>query len=366
MNTTSLIRASVLLCLAVSGCLGDDLSVGGSEPLDPEDVDDISEGDAVGDAASGAYLFTAYETRACSCRSGSTARVCENTELAGDGLWLLQNDGALQARLFNETEVQDDVVLHGGIDADGELRLGGVNTVTEFGEPVGQAINDVEGTLEPGGRGELTWRYRVEAVLGSESLDCDVVVDVSVAWWDPDAIESCTFASDCHPDRPFCVQDVCSTGEAGTECTLGSDCASGVCEAGACAGAEDCEAAGCSGELLCFEGSCQLGAEGDACMSAIHCAQGLKCTEGTCSDGSEGDACGSSTDCSPEASRCHQGTCQDGSEGDPCESAAQCSADASICFEERCQDGGAGDPCESNFECATLDGLSCSSSGVCA
>ncbi len=355
----------MLLCLGASACQGDDLSVGGGEPLQPEDVDDMAPGDAVGEAANGAYLFTGFETRACACRSGSETLVCGDTELAGDGLWLLQNDGALEVRLFDDTEIQDDLVLTGGIDGDGVVRFGGVNTVTEAGEPVGQAINDVEGTLEPGGRGDLTWTYRVEAVLGSESFDCDVVMDLSIAWWDPDAIESCTFGSDCHPDRPFCFQDVCTTGEAGNACTLGSDCASGACEAGACVGEEDCEATGCSGELVCFEGSCQVGAEGDSCDSPLHCAQGLRCTEGTCYDGSEGDVCGSSIDCAPEASHCYLGACQDGSEGDPCETPIECSIDAPICFEDRCQDGGAGDSCDGDSECALLDGLSCGPAGVC-
>ncbi|MBV1858364.1 MAG: hypothetical protein KUG77_08120 [Nannocystaceae bacterium] len=235
MNARSLLRVSTLLFLAATACQGDELSVGGADPLQPEDVDDMSAGDAVGEAANGAYLFTGFETRACGCRSGSETRVCGDAELAGDGLWLLQNDGALEVRVFDGTEIRDDLVLRGGIDADGLVRLGGVNTVIDAGEPAGQAINDVEGTLEPGGRGELTWKYRVEAVLGSESFDCDVVVDLSIAWWDPDTIESCTFSSDCHPDRPFCVEEVCTTGEPGSACIFGSDCASEVCEPQGCA-----------------------------------------------------------------------------------------------------------------------------------
>lgn len=365
MNARALLRLSVLSCFAVSGCQGDELSVGGGEPLEPEDVDDMSIGDAVGDAASGAYLFTGFDTRACACRTGSEALVCGEAELAGDGLWLQQNDGALEVRLFDETEVQDDLVLAGGIDADGQVRFGGVNTVTEGGDPVGQAVNDVEGSLEPGGRGELTWTYRVEAVLGADSFDCDVVIDLSIAWWDPDTIETCTFASDCHPGRPFCVDDVCTAGQSGNTCTLGSDCASGVCEAQACVAEDDCEAAGCPGELLCFDGACQEGAEGDRCGSALDCAQGLRCTEGTCYDGSEGDVCGSSIDCAPDASRCFLDRCQDGSEGDPCDTPVECSIEAPLCVEDRCQEGSAGDPCQSGADCDGLDGLSCGPAGVC-
>lgn len=338
MTVRSLLCATIFLSLGVPACQGDTLSVGGGDPLQPEDVSDTPPGDAKGEAVTGAYLFTGFDTRSCLCRSGSETLVCGDTELAGDGLWLIQDEGELEVRLFSEEVIGGELVLRGGVDADGAVRFGGVNTVTSDGQAIGQTTNQVEGSLEPRGRGELTWTSRAEYVLGSESFDCDIVLDLSIAWWDPAVIESCAFASDCHPGRPLCADDVCSTGDSGIGCTLGSECASGACQGGICAAADDCEAAGCPGEQICFQGSCQDGAEGDACGSPLDCVVGMRCTEGTCYDGSEGDPCGSGVDCAPAAQRCYLGLCQDGSQGDPC---------------------------ETNFQCDTLGGFSCGSSEVC-
>ncbi len=365
MNACSLLRISALLCVAAAACQGDELTVGGGDPLQQEDVDDLPPGDAVGDTVTGAYLFTGVDTRACSCRSGSETLACDELRLAGDGLWLTQDDGALEVRLFREQEIGDDLVLRGGIDADGSVRFGGVNTASDMGQAAGQTTNAVEGNVASQGRGDLTWTMRLEAVLGSESVDCDVILDTSIAWWDPASIESCTFAADCHPGRPFCVDDVCTAGGAQEACTFGSDCATGICNGGVCAADEDCDVTGCPGGQICFQSSCQDGAEGDACALQLHCAQGLKCTESTCYDGSEGDLCASGIDCGPQAPRCFMSQCQDGSEGDACDSAVDCGADVLVCFEDRCQDGSAGDPCETNFDCDVLGGLSCDPSGVC-
>lgn len=58
----------VALVLGLGAC--DDLSVGGDGGLEREDVEDIPPGDASGDDVSGAYLFTSFDQRSCSCSAG--------------------------------------------------------------------------------------------------------------------------------------------------------------------------------------------------------------------------------------------------------------------------------------------------------
>ncbi|MEM6290511.1 MAG: hypothetical protein AAGA54_04570 [Myxococcota bacterium] len=389
MTPRSPFRLLALTLLVLPACQGDDLSVGGGEPLEPDDVEEMPAGSASGTLATGAYLFTGVDRGPCACRSGTESVVCDSGTLAGDGLWIQQQDGAIEVRLFEAEQILDDVVLHGGLDDDGTVYFGGKNTVTEEGEPAGHTLNDVQGTLEPRGRGELRWAYRVEAIIAGESFDCDVTLGLSIDWWDAEAVSSCGSDAQCHPSRPFCVDDACWDGAVGSACTFGgdcisgacaddvcvdgsagsgcdvnSDCDSGVCRDDVCADAADCTVTGCATDQRCFEGACQDGAEGDPCDTPLDCAFGFKCTDGICYDGEEGDPCGGENDCQPGFA-CVSGSCQDGSEGDPCDSSLQCGADALLCVNGRCQDGSAGDPCNGPEDCSTLDVLTCTAANVC-
>ena len=79
---------SSLLCLPTTlACQGDDLSVGGGASLEREDVENLPAGDAEGSDVSGAYLFSGFDQRACSCRSGNVEQWCATT-LAVQGVVL--------------------------------------------------------------------------------------------------------------------------------------------------------------------------------------------------------------------------------------------------------------------------------------
>lgn len=379
---------SSLLCLPTTlACQGDDLSVGGGASLEREDVENLPAGDAEGSDVSGAYLFSGFDQRACSCRSGNVEQWCATT-LAVQGVVLTQDGGALEMRALDMGETSDTLVLAGGIDADGSLLVGGVNPVTDVtGNAIGDTVNQVEGNIQPRDGGDLVWTMRGRAVADGTSVDCSMVFGLTVTWWDPDSIASCGSASDCHPERPYCVEDVCTDGAVGTACVFANDCDSGICveeacsagmpgdacdfpsdclsEAcvdGTCAGAEDCSATGCDGGQICFEGACQDGAEGDGCETSLHCAPSFKCTQGTCYDGSEGDPCDSGLGCSGDSPICYMDACQDGSEGDPCEAITECSTEAPACVDGACRDGSPGDPCDLPTDCASLE---CGADGTC-
>lgn len=371
------------------GCSGDDLSVGGDGDggLERQDVEDIPPGDASGEDVSGAYLFTSFDQRSCSCSSGDQALFCDST-LAVEGIVLTQDDGALELRELDLSMSGAEVVLTGGIDADGALVVGGVNpTLDASGTPIGDTVNRVEGTIVAGDGGSLLWSFRSRAVLEGETIDCSMAVELSVSWWDPDTLGACGGDGDCHPDRPYCVDDVCSDGAVGATCVFDSDCAtnicvddvcsggavgdactfpsecaSGVCVDGACGTEESCEPGGCGPDMSCYEGACQAGDEGDPCEQPTHCTGGNACVDGTCYDGSAGDPCGSAIDCNAEHQICFEDQCQAGVEGDACESTIQCSVEASRCVEGTCYDGSPGDPCTGSSDCASL---TCSESGSC-
>ncbi len=308
-----------MLPLAVLGCQGQDLSVGGDDPLTAEEVENVPAGSAVGSDASGAYLFTGYDIRSCSCRVGSDEEFCgSGIELNGDGLWVRQDEGAVEVRLFEGIDVLDGMVLEGGLDDDGAVHFGGVEPVL----PGGQTFNLVQGSLASEGAGELRWVYRAEVIIDAESFDCDVVADISVAWWDPNDAMSCGLPADCHPERPYCGDGACSDGADGAACGAPFDCQSDVCVDGVCgprgegepcsfpgdctsnacvdsvcAPDGSCAGQGCSAGEICFADVCQAGVEGDPCALEFHCGIGLACVGDTCYDGSEGDPCDSSVDC---------------------------------------------------------------------
>ncbi len=243
------------------GCSGDDLSVGGDDPetLERTDVDDLPPGAGGGEDVSGTYLFTSFDQRSCSCSRGDEAAFCE-IMLAAEAVTLTQTGGSLELRALDVSAEEILVELSGGIDGDGTLRVGGVNTITDgAGAAIGETVNLVEGTVTAGQGGTLTWLIRSQAVLDSQTVDCSTAVELDLTWWDPESIASCDADFDCHPDRPYCVEDACSDGAAGARCSAPSDCASGIC----------------------VEDVCTAGAPGDPCVFLGDCAS-MRCTDDIC------------------------------------------------------------------------------------
>ncbi len=361
----SSVWAVVVLAIPLLACSGQDLSVGGGDPIEGDDVNDISSGSAIGTDASGAYLFTAFDVVGCGCREGSSSNFCGlDWTVAGDGLLLDQQDGALEMRLFESNGVAGDFRVAGGIDTDGAVKVGGMSSVSTESGPIGQATHLLEGSVVARGRVSVQWLMRAEFIEAGESFDCDLRTDVELVWWDPGDAASCADDNDCHPLRSRCVDDVCvagvngdvctfnddcnselcvagtcSAGAAGDACSFPNECASGECRDGQCSATAGCEVEGCADAgLRCFDNVCQAGTEGDRCETQLHCAVGLACVEGGCYDGSEGD---------------------------PCDTSVQCDIGSRNCVRGRCYDGSAGDPCEGGLDCNLGEGLVCGSTGVC-
>ena len=174
--------ALTLLSTTGSGCEGDELSVGRAADLEREDVVDLPAGSATGTGATGRYILTTYDQRACSCRQGDEQVYCDaavtsqNLQIAEiDGILLLQED---------EPNSTTEFVLGGGIDADGSVLIGGVNAAVnrDTGEQVGETFTLVEGELQRMQGAELDWEYRVRLIDAGTSVDCAVVADVTLAW----------------------------------------------------------------------------------------------------------------------------------------------------------------------------------------
>lgn len=355
--TRSNAGAFIALALAVSAtvaCQSQVLSIGAGPPLELDDVQDVPLGDGSGTDASGGYLFVDFEVVRCECRDGSaTVFGCSLPwELGADGLWLEQDGGSLRATLIRGSQLEEAFALEGGIDADGSFEIGGSYDVVDFQSTIGQGYHLARGTVDPMTRITMAWTTRVQFVEADASFDCDVDAEFELVWWPPDEQGECISDDDCHPSAPFCSGGSCTDGTAGGPCDTGLDCASDICveqvcrngaagdpcvfesdcQSGVCGADETCDEPGSCGDLMpcpdampiCYEGACQVGAEGDGCDNPLHCAPALACVEQQCWDGSEGDPCGSSVDCDIDSRNCVGGTCYDGSPGDPCEVSVDC------------------------------------------
>lgn len=248
-------RRLVFVALLVGACQGDTLPVGGDEPLERDAVENLPVGNATGSSGSGAYTLTRSFQRSCRCMGSDEAGLCD-IALAGTGLSLAQDDGALQLQLLDAYIVLPDIMLDGGIDETGLFVVGGVDDLILNGVPFSQNVNRVEGTLRPRIGGELEWTRRSTSSLGGTSSDCTMVLEMEFEWWDPDSVGTCTQPGQCHPDRPFCSNFVCTDGSPGTACGFEFECASGfcvddVCTTGApgstCTFDADCLSRSCSG-----------------------------------------------------------------------------------------------------------------------
>ena len=171
-----------LLSTTGTGCEGDELSVGRTADLEREDVVDLPSGSATGTGATGRYILTTFDQRACSCRQGDEQVYCD-AAVTSQNLYVAQRDGVLL--LQEEAQASgSEFVLGGGIDADGTVLVGGVNPAVnrETGERVGETVTLVEGEFEPMQGADLSWEHRVRLIDDGTSVDCAVVADVTLSW----------------------------------------------------------------------------------------------------------------------------------------------------------------------------------------
>lgn len=251
-------RLLSLVTLCGAACQGDTLPVGGDEPLDSAAVEGLPTGNGVGSGASGSYNLTRSNQRSCRCSGADEAGLCE-IALAGTGLMLVQDDGALRMQLLDVYTVLADIVLDGGIDQSGLFIVGGVDDLVLNGVPFARSFNRVEGTLQPGTGGTLEWTRRSTSSVGGTSSDCTLVYDMEFEWWDPGSVGACTQPSECHPAVPFCSNFVCTDGAPGTACGFEFECASGFCVNDICT--TGAPGALCDFDVDCLSRSCN----GDAC-----------------------------------------------------------------------------------------------------
>jgi uncharacterized protein DUF4382 len=109
-------------------------------------------------------------------------------------------------------------------------------------------------------------------------------------------------------------------------------------------------------------GGQEPGGAGSSCTGGAQCLSGL-CTEGACEAGGPDTPCGAGTDC--VSGQCTEGgTCAPGNAGPPgtpCTAGSQCLSNA--CVQGTCAAGMQGTPCTTGTDCQT--GLTCQQ-GFCA
>jgi|GEM_PF-2079846 len=148
--------------------------------LDPDVVTSIPEGDASGDAFTGAY-----QTRAVviSCAgacgpvevAGTQYAVCERDAESVEWVSVLQEDGKLRVDLDDDGHIGINldgyvpVRLNGGIDADGRWDVGGYDT--KFGDAL-ESTARARGTAQPGEPLEGTLEVHSYGLVGETEVDC--------------------------------------------------------------------------------------------------------------------------------------------------------------------------------------------------
>lgn len=139
-----------------------------------------------------------------------------------------------------------------------------------------------------------------------------------------------------------CGGATCPRCAAGGACVQDSDCASGVCVAGACAAPTCVDGVrnGAETAVDCGGGACPTCADNVACAQASDCQSGVcflgQCRAPSCADGVKN---GSET-----ATDCGGGTCPTCADGRACQAAADClsgvcSSGTSTCAAPSCADG---------------------------
>jgi hypothetical protein len=161
-------------------------------------------------------------------------------------------------------------------------------------------------------------------------------------------------------------------------CTLASQCASGVCQAGncvacsamaPCATGQVCDGltgvcgpcgptADCAAGQVCIGGACQACTASSQCVSPLVC-----CLTGSCTGTCVNPGCTSDTQCNPPAQICVAGACVAGCLSGICDAGLRCdSVDTGRC-EPASGSGAPGAACTSFSDCGTTPGNS--NSGDC-
>jgi hypothetical protein len=151
-----------------------------------------------------------------------------------------------------------------------------------------------------------------------------------------------------------CVDGVCCSSACTTQCFSCNVSAgtAGTCTAIA-AGFPEVDPACGAGEACNLLGQCKV-ANGGACSVGLDCASGV-CTSSVCK-GSTNQPCAGNGDCA--SNQCAAGVCK-GAGGQPCSIGSEC--EGGVCTLGLCL-GGAGDPCLLNSFCANntcVDGFCC-------
>lgn len=150
------------------------------DPLDPDAIDDVArdEGDAEGDAYTGAYLVKATGTRTCDCPEVQGIDLCafDLTALGDDTtVDVTQFDGYL---LLAPAGFSDSRAMTGPLDASGEFDLGGLFDLgTVLGE--GNLLSRMTGSFTGPDRFTATLRTRIDGSFGDDAVDCRTEIDLT-------------------------------------------------------------------------------------------------------------------------------------------------------------------------------------------
>jgi len=159
----------ILLCLTV-GCGGRAES---SSHIGDSHVSHLPAGDAVGSAFSGLYVIRSGAIAACDCRSGD----CSMWSVGiGETFALTQSDGALHL-VIQAPGTSAEPTYDGGIDANGEFRVGG-QIATDFGSSMSLISGTVVAWTSIAARSENTF----VGDLSGTHFDCDVAADLTLAY----------------------------------------------------------------------------------------------------------------------------------------------------------------------------------------
>jgi hypothetical protein len=175
----------------------------GLRPLEPEEVDHITPGDATGRGRGGLFTFTDIATNECTCREGEEDEFgCDTFVLGAEGLWVEQDDGVAEITAW--PLALDPFTLRGGMWATGHVLAGGVESTS-----LGVLIHRVSGTIEAERNLTASWQTRAQLRFGGETYDCDLLVDFDAQYVAPEEGQECVFDEDCHPAQPRCVDKTC-------------------------------------------------------------------------------------------------------------------------------------------------------------
>lgn len=176
----------------------------GLQPLEPDDIDQITAGDASGHDRGGLFTFTDIATTECTCREGEEDGFgCDTFVLGAEGVWVEQDDGVAEITAW--PPALDPFTLRGGFWKTGDVIAGGVESTS-----LGVLIHRLSGTIEAEHALTASWQTRAQLRFGGETYDCDLVFEFDAQYVAPEEGQSCVFDEDCHPAQPHCVDKTCA------------------------------------------------------------------------------------------------------------------------------------------------------------